>query len=364
MDDKSKSIIGVEGHQEDDGLKICKYIRNDFTEAEWDEFLSYDDFHYLTTYKEACPSPKAVKRRCFTDVDPQALNHRWLLLLDQKIIGRASISYYTPDCASYEDNKNTAEVFIDVHHDYRQKGYGQRLHDVVLGQVIGDHKTKIQSDYTLACSGEFCKKNTYKIESSRNISRLDKADINKAEVEAWAQASQRKIIIFKTVPDQYLEEYCRLYTECGGMAPDYQGDYSPCEQTTPDQRRKNEKLWQEMGIVQYTAVALEADGRLSGMSELDYFEDNPSQVDQGLTGVLKAYRGHKIGLHLKAALLVHLWQVNPLFETIHTGNSLNNGPMLAINRRFGFKRFYDHYLVSKVIGSEEVRHDRSYRCNG
>jgi len=134
------------------------------------------------------------------------------------------------------------------------------------------------------------------------------------------------------------------------MAPDYDGDYTASEQTTPAARRKNEKYWKSKGIVQYTAVSIESDGKLSGMTELDYFEKNSSHVDQGLTGVLKEYRGNKIGLQLKAALLLHMNQVNPSMKIIQTANNKKNVAMLAINETFGFQSYFNHYLVTKKLG--------------
>jgi len=232
---------------------------------------------------------------------------------------------------------------------FRRRGYGTHLHNVVMSKLREDKKTKIQSDYMLECSAKFCEQLDYNIESARNISRLHKKDINFEQVEKWSKLSQREIMIFNTVPDKYLEEFCKLYTACGRMAPDYDGDYTASEQTTPDERRKNEVNWKEKDIVQYTAVSIEGDGTLSGMTEMDYFETNPGHVDQGLTGVLKEYRGNKIGLQLKAALLLHLYKVNPSLETIHTANNKKNVAMLAINEAFGFKAYYDHYLISKKV---------------
>lgn len=350
MNIHSKSIKDIsEINLSNKKVYICKYIRNEFTEKGWQEFIEYDNEHYESTYNEKCTTPSEVKRSWYTDTSQDAINHRWLLIRENKLIGRAAISYYTESSGSYDDNKDTAEIFIDVHHMFRRRGYGTHLHNVVMSKLREDKKTKIQSDYILDCSAKFCKKFNYNIESARNISRLYKNDITFDQVEKWSKLSQREIMIFNTVPDKYLDEFCKLYTACGRMAPDYDGDYTASEQTTPDERRTNEKIWKEKGIVQYTAVSIEVDGTLSGMTEMDYFEKNPGRVDQGLTGVLKEYRGNKIGMQLKAALLVHLNKVNPSLEIIHTANNKKNVAMLAINEAFGFKSYIDHFLISKKI---------------
>jgi len=350
MNLKSKSIQEIQEIVIDNEvIYICKYTRNKFTEDEWDEFITYDNSHYESSYDEKCTTPYDVKRSWYTDTVEDAFNHRWLLIHKDRLIGRAAISYYTESSASYAENKDTAEVFIDVDHRFRRRGLGTKLHDTVLKQVMHDKKTKIQSDYLLDCSAKFCKKFDYKIESARNISRLNREDIDFDKIEEWSRLTDRDILIFNQVPDQYLDEYCKLYTACGRMAPDYEGDYTASEQTTPSERRKNEKIWADKGIIQYTAVSIESDGSLSGMTEMDYFEKNPGHVDQGLTGVLKAYRGNKLGLQLKAALLLHMLKENPALSIVHTANNKRNTAMLAINERFGFKTYIDHFLVSKKV---------------
>ena len=350
MNIQSNSIKEInEFNVNDKTIFICKYIRNEFTEKEWQEFIEYDDDHYKSTFNEKSNASFDVKKSCYTDTSSDAINHRWLLILDCKIIGRAAVSYFTESSASYEDNKDVAEMFIDVHHMFRRRGYGTYLHNIVLNKLKEDKKTKIQSNYILDCSEKFCNKFNYKIDSARSISRLYKDDINFERVAEWSKLSQREILIFNTVPDKYLDEFCKLYTACGRMAPDYEGDYTASEQTTAIERRANEKIWKEKGIIQYTAVSVEADGTLSGMTEMDFFEMSPSQVDQGLTGVLEAYRGCKIGLQLKAALLLHFNKVNPSMEFIHTANSKKNVAMLAINEALGFKSYFDHFLITKRL---------------
>lgn len=350
MKTDSRSIFEVKHLQNHkDNVFICRYNRNDFNEEEWGEFIDYDDQHYESTFKEKCQTPYQVKRAWFTDVPSDDTHHRWLLIKDDQLIGRAAISYYGKSSGSYEANKDTAEIYIDVHHQYRRLGYGTALYNTVLKQVKTDKKTKIQSDYILDCSASFCRKFGFKVESARNISKLFKENIDVEKLIEWSMLTDRKIEIFTSVPDVYLEEFCRLYTSCGMMAPDYDGDYTASEQTTPEARKKNEKLWQDKGILQYTAVSIEADGCLSGMTEMDYFLENPKHVDQGLTGVLEAYRGNGLGLQLKSKLLLHLLDLNPQLKYVYTANSKKNVAMLAINEKMGFKAYYDHYLISKKI---------------
>lgn len=57
---------------------------------------------------------------------------------------------------------------------------------------------------------------------------------------------------------------------------------------------------------------------------------------QGLTAVTKQYRGHRLGLLVKAAMLEWLAETEPAIELIETGNASANDHMIAVNDTLGF----------------------------
>ncbi len=60
-------------------------------------------------------------------------------------------------------------------------------------------------------------------------------------------------------------------------------------------------------------------------------------IEQGFTGVRADARGRGLGKWLKAAMLLHVREIYPGLQTVVTGNASSNGPMLAINKKMGFK---------------------------
>ena len=136
-----------------------------------------------------------------------------------------------------------------------------------------------------------------------------------------------------------------MYTTCGRMAPDYDGDYAASEQMTPESRRRAEAKNIEDGVKALSAIIIE-DNKICGMTELTYDIENPKTIYQGLTGVLEPYRGRGFGKFLKAALLIRMSEVNDKAEFIETGNNKDNIAMLAINKAMGFEEYSAHFLVT------------------
>ena len=62
-------------------------------------------------------------------------------------------------------------------------------------------------------------------------------------------------------------------------------------------------------------------------------------IEQQFTGVLPSARGRGLGKWIKAAMLTHIRDVYPDVRWVSTGNAGSNAPMLAINKKLGFKQF-------------------------
>jgi RimJ/RimL family protein N-acetyltransferase len=73
-----------------------------------------------------------------------------------------------------------------------------------------------------------------------------------------------------------------------------------------------------------------------GMSTVWKAQKDPKGLYQGLTGVLREYRGRGIAVALK--LKVIEFARNNKYEKLKTWNDSTNAPMLGINIKLGFKR--------------------------
>ncbi len=75
---------------------------------------------------------------------------------------------------------------------------------------------------------------------------------------------------------------------------------------------------------------------LIGLTEPQPIDDDPTAIEQDMTGVRADHRGSGIAMALKVASAT--WAKNQGFASIRTYNARSNASMLAVNDRLGFKR--------------------------
>lgn len=78
-------------------------------------------------------------------------------------------------------------------------------------------------------------------------------------------------------------------------------------------------------------------GELAGHTVVLVDTDQPTIAEQHDTSVVQAHRGHRLGLLLKADMLVWLAEDEPQLERIYTDNAESNRYMIAVNERLGYR---------------------------
>ena len=128
-------------------------------------------------------------------------------------------------------------------------------------------------------------------------------------------------------------------------------------------QKDDEKRAKDSGATHLTAFIREANGEISGLTDVYCIPSMVPQLHQLLTGVQEKYRGQGKGKWLKAAMLLKIRNQYPDIETIITYNATSNKPMLAINERLGFKLIRELYMfqveLSKVKEYLESSHPTS-----
>ena len=101
-----------------------------------------------------------------------------------------------------------------------------------------------------------------------------------------------------------------------------------------DRRRRLQQLRS------YTVAARhDATGDLAGVTQVEVAPDEPDWMFQGLTAVVRAHRGHRLGLLVKLAMLEWLAEAEPQRRWIITVNAETNEHMMAINEALGYQPF-------------------------
>jgi hypothetical protein len=78
-------------------------------------------------------------------------------------------------------------------------------------------------------------------------------------------------------------------------------------------------------------------GELGGHTVVAVEDQRPEIADQHDTAVAKAHRGHRLGLLLKAGMLLWLAEAEPQVATIDTWNAESNDHMIGVNEELGYR---------------------------
>ncbi|RKQ36958.1 GNAT family N-acetyltransferase [Kocuria tytonis] len=102
--------------------------------------------------------------------------------------------------------------------------------------------------------------------------------------------------------------------------------------------RRTEQLRQEDGDRSLMAVVQDLrSGELVGMTELILAQHRPTLALQDETLVVRAHRGHRLGMRLKLANLEQLAAVAPEVDTVYSWTHSGNDRMNWVNARLGFR---------------------------
>ena len=80
-----------------------------------------------------------------------------------------------------------------------------------------------------------------------------------------------------------------------------------------------------------------ASGELTGQTIVVVDTDEPALAFQHDTSVVRAHRGHRLGLLLKADMMRWLADVEPAVEQVITWNAASNAHMVTVNERLGYR---------------------------
>ena len=92
------------------------------------------------------------------------------------------------------------------------------------------------------------------------------------------------------------------------------------------------------GHLGYSVAAVhEETGEMAALTQVFVDPGEPAWGHQGLTGVTRPHRGHRLGLLTKAAMLDWLATAEPGIERIETNNAEANSYMIAVNEALGYE---------------------------
>ncbi len=338
----------------------------ELSKVELDHLIDFYDRRYKRIHPDDPPRSNVLRRKQLLEIDPYWKPTRWFVwnANKDKLIGFGEIGRIIEGAPDYEENRQSCWGTVLVEVDFRRQAIGTKLMVNVFQKALELNKTSIGIGTFEKESLEYVDHigiGLIAIEGGESKLRIEDIDWNK--MKKWINENPAvtdgvTIETFEDVPEDYIEEYSRLYTFALNLVPKGEEEWEAI--ITPEARRKDEKRHKEKGSVWITKVSKEANGNLSGLTEIFYNEENSHFISQELTGVLPEYRSRGLGKWLKAEMLFYIKDRFPNIKYLITGNADINAPMLAINKQMGYKK-RAHWTSFKFVKSEMESFIKKYK---
>jgi GNAT superfamily N-acetyltransferase len=259
-----------------------------------------------------------------------------------------------PGAPGYETNRPFMWCTFGVLAPYRRRGIARSHLSLVLG-LMDRHGCRMLSAESEEESGHaFMNWLGAEVKSEGAENRLHIADVDWTMMRRWIDEGQERSPQTKLeayddhIPDPMLAEYAPQLSALLNTMPWDDLDHGEIV-ATPEVLRHEYERMDLAGDKHHTVLTREPNGVISGITDISWAPHRPTILEQLFTGVRPDSRGRGIGKWIKAYMLVRLHELYPDAEWIATGNADSNGPMLAINRKMGFKRhrWGSEYQISR-----------------
>jgi GNAT superfamily N-acetyltransferase len=236
------------------------------------------------------------------------------------------------------DNRHLAEVCVRIDPNLRRRGLGRRIYEAALQRVRDEGRRTVQAATSTAAGAAFCEAMGLKRASEEVGRRQHLADVDWPRLDREAvPAEGYELLRFGShVPDDLLPQVTEMVAAIND-APTDDLDVED-EVFSPERVRAFEDSMAARGQRWRRVVAREkATGALAGHTMVGVSAEYPGVGWQGDTSVVRAHRGHRLGLLLKVEMLRWLREEEPQLRTIDTGNAGSNGHMIRINEMLGYR---------------------------
>ncbi len=329
---------------------------------EWDRYHAFRRLRHEETDPEDPLLDDDTVEKLMKRPDPQWEALRFAVVESSRPdnqIGLLHFEVVKEDTPEYETNKHLAWVVPEVLATHRRRGIGRML----LAKAA---RLARERDRPLIVTGSdeedgkgFISAINAQVAQRTRESRLHLNQMDWQMVEEWANEgpsrSPNTTLQFFTnhIDDAIIEDFSDALTETFNQMPRDELDVGD-EIMTPERIRIWEARFSDAGGTRLSAITQEADGKISGLTEMGYFPDEEFIINQFMTGVRKAYRGRGLGKWLKAAMLLRVREEFPQVNVVVTGNATSNAAMLSINERLGFKPHKEGIMAQ--ISLESLEH--------
>ncbi len=241
------------------------------------------------------------------------------------------------------DNVHLAWAQVVVHPDARRRGHASAMLARLQEEARAHGCTSMGGDGWAADHVDgfathhgFARRAT-EVNRRQDLDSLDEAVLAGILAEARAAAADYELVAIEgRTPESLIEDLAAAVAAIND-APTDDLDVED-EVFTTDRVRSYEAATLARRQRLRRLVARHRDtGELAGHTVVAVEEERPHIGHQHDTSVVRAHRGHRLGLLLKAEMVRWLRESEPALRTVDTWNAASNTHMVAVNEALGYR---------------------------
>ncbi|MCM1990574.1 GNAT family N-acetyltransferase [Oceanirhabdus seepicola] len=236
-------------------------------------------------------------------------------------------------------NENMNEDLISTINSFIKSKLNE--HGEILLQTYNDELTELINKYN------------YKTKFKSNCYTLDRGDINVDMLTTWIHRFETKNKDLKMkyttlISEEYIQQYCDLFTETMKDMPDNNEDAYESPIITQEKQRKINNNFRNNNMTHNCYMVFNSENQMIAKSNLRVTNTDARFPYQFMVGVKREYRNRGIGKWLYACMYKRLYE-NVQFEKVLVKHHPDNISAIKVSQSVGYKfKFSEtHYLLTK-----------------
>jgi GNAT superfamily N-acetyltransferase len=241
------------------------------------------------------------------------------------------------------DNTHLGWLGITVHPRHRRRGLGSALFKAGVDEVRNAGRTLVLADSWAGSAGvPFAaamglEPASTDVKRRQDLASLDRAHIARLVNDSWPDARDYELVRVEGAVPAELRAAVAALTGAINDAPTDALDIED-ELFTEDRILGFERAQLARDRRTYRLMARHREtGELVGHTVVAVLGQRPWLASQLDTSVVRAHRGHRLGLILKGEMLAWLAEVEPQLAELNTWNAASNAHMIEVNELLGYR---------------------------
>jgi len=267
----------------------------------------------------------------------------WTARVDGRLVG--ALATQLPE----DGNEHLSMVRLVVHPSFRRQGIGTLLLHTAAVELRdrGREVAEVSRVESNSPGARFATALGFRTVNTSVFQLLEFAEVDPAVWEVPVPLGYRLVRWIGQAPEYLVESYVRARHAIGDAPPGQSAFRTPS--WTVARLRRLEADYRANGIERRVVAAVDSDGDVVGITELDLQSLRPDLAAQRDTAVLAAHRGHGLGQAMKAAMLRWITADKADLRRVWTSTATANQYMADVNHRLGFATVRRYSLVNREL---------------